>query len=279
MNPIISTSEIKEKPKNLILVDCRFDLMNPEKGRMEYLKGHIPGSMFMDVGRSLCSKDHGVTKGRHPLPSKSAFLRSLNELGAQNNSLLVGLDNSGGIFASRFWWMCRWIGHLNCGILNGGINAWIDEGGELEPGYEEKKLNGSLSIRPTLTTDWDIKSIKSWVENGSNQDIFTLVDARIEERYSGEVETIDPKAGHIPGAVNRPFKENLDKNGKFKSSKELKLEFQDLLKNQHPTSVVHTCGSGITGCHNLIAMEAAGLAGSSLFVGSWSQWCYQDTDE
>ena len=279
MNPIINVSEIKTKSKNLILIDCRFDLMDPKKGKLDYIKGHVPGSFFMDVENNLCAKDSPITLGRHPLPSKLTFRNCLNQFGANNDSLIIGLDDSGGIFASRLWWMCRWIGHINCGILNGGINAWIAENGDLESGLDNKKLNGNLSIRPTLTTDWDIRSIKSWVKNGSNQDIFTLLDARAEERFKGEVEPIDPKAGHIPGAVNRPFSKNLEKNGKFKSSSVLRKEFEALLKDKFPTSVVHTCGSGISACHNLIAMESAGLIGSSLFVGSWSQWCNQSDDE
>lgn len=279
MNPIINVSEIKKKLKNIILIDCRFDLTDSKKGKSDYVKGHIPGSFFLDVENDLCSKDNPITHGRHPLPSKISFRNCLNDFGAKNDSLIVGLDDSGGIFASRLWWMCRWIGHINCGILNGGINSWIAENGDLESGFNDTKLNGSLSIRPTLTTDWDIKSIKSWVNNGSSEEIFTLLDARAEERFNGEFEPIDPKAGHIPGAVNRPFSKNLDKNGKFKSALKLRKEFESLLKDKYPTSVVHTCGSGISACHNLIAMESAGLIGSSLFVGSWSQWCYQSDDE
>ena len=279
MNPIINVSELNTQAKNLILVDCRFDLFDPKKGKLDYLKGHIPKSFFLDVENDLCTKEHPLSFGRHPLPSKSSFLKLLNSYGAKENSLIVGLDDSGGIFASRFWWMCKWIGHSNCGVLNGGIRAWVSENGELSTESVEKKFNGSLSIRPTLTTEWKIESIKSWVKNGSNQEIFTLIDARAVERFIGEIETIDPKAGHIPGAINRPFTENLDKNGKFKPSKELRKEFENLLIDKYPTSVVHTCGSGITACHNLVAMESAGLIGSSLFVGSWSQWCHQGTDE
>ena len=279
MNPIINVSEIKAKSKNLVLVDCRFDLMDSKKGKLDYIKAHIPGSFFLDVENELCSKDSAITDGRHPLPSKISFRNCLSDFGAKNDSLIVGLDDSGGIFASRLWWMCRWIGHLNCGVLNGGIKAWIADNGALESGLVEKKLNGNLSIRPTLTTDWDIRSIRSWVKNGSNQEIFTLLDARAEERFKGEFEPIDPKAGHIPGAINRPFSKNLDKSGQFKSATKLKEEFIGLLNDTYPTSVVHTCGSGISACHNLIAMESAGLIGSSLFVGSWSQWCNQIDDE
>jgi thiosulfate/3-mercaptopyruvate sulfurtransferase len=253
--------------------------MAPKQGKLDYIKAHIPGSFFLNVDDKLCSKNLPKSNGRHPLPNKVSFRDSLNAFGAKNDSFIVGVDNSGGVFASRLWWMCRWIGHMNCGILNGGISAWIAEGGDLDSGLVDKKLNGSLSSRPTLTTDWDIQSIKSWVKNGSNREIFTLLDARANERFKGEVEPIDPKAGHIPGAINRPFTKNLDITGKFKTAIELRTEFESLLKNKYPTSVVHTCGSGITACHNLIAMESAGLIGSSLFVGSWSQWCNQSIDE
>ena len=175
--------------------------------------------------------------------------------------------------------MCRWVGHLNCGILNGGINAWNKENFELESGFKEKKNNGNLSVRPTLTTEWDIESIKSWVKNGSDHEICTLIDARSQDRFNGEIEPIDPKAGHIPGALNRPFTKNLEVDGRFKSPQKLRDEFLTLLVNNCATSVVHTCGSGISACHNLVAMESAGLGGSSLFVGSWSQWCYQGIEE
>jgi len=169
--------------------------------------------------------------------------------------------------------MCRWIGHLKCGVLDGGIQHWISADGPLSTEPFQATSKGRISVRPSLAPLWSLDHVQAWVADGSDQHIATLIDARAGERFRGETEPLDPVAGHIPGALNRAFAENLEPGGRFKPATKLREEFLALIGEQDPMDVVHMCGSGVTGCHNILAMEIAGLAGSALYAGSWSEWC------
>ena len=273
MKPIISLDEIK-KIDNVVFVDCRHFLNNPKLGRTKFDESHIPNSFFMDANQDLSSpkKIEQRKYGRHPLPEKNIFVKNLSNIGVNSNTSLISYDDVGGVFAARFWWMCKWIGHTNCAVLDGGINSWLKDkkslSSDIKPNHQ-----GNIVLKSSLSCEWKYEQIKAWIDHGSNTEICTLIDARAPERFEGREEPIDIKAGHVPGAVNRPFTENLTPDGLFKSKEKLREEFLSIISNNNPNSVVHMCGSGITACHNLISMEFAELYGSSLYVGSWSEWC------
>lgn len=255
----------------MLLIDCRYDLMDKEAGARAFVDGHLPGAAYMHLQHDL-SGDPTGSNGRHPLPDPRAFAAKLAALGATDSTLIVGYDASAGIYASRLWWMCRWIGHLKCAVLDGGLQAWLAADGPLTQEPFKPESQGRLSVRPSLAPVWTVDHVAAWVDSGSNTDIAYLIDARAKERFRGDVEPIDRVGGHIPGAINRVFVENLDGKGCFKKPSELREAFLAIIGDQDPMAVVHSCGSGVTACHNLLAMELAGLPGSSLYPGSWSEW-------
>jgi thiosulfate/3-mercaptopyruvate sulfurtransferase len=273
MNPIITCPEVVGHEGPLLLIDVRHSLSDPTAGIMAYAKGHLPGAAFLSLDEELSGDPTPGNGGRHPLPQPEAFAQRLAELGATEDTLLVAYDDQGGLFASRFWWLARWIGHLKVAVLDGGLKAWVDSGGPLKADEFKASKAGKMSVRPSLCPRWNLEMVEAWVAAASNPDIAVLVDARAAERFRGEVEPIDPVAGHIPGAINRPYSHNLDDQGRFKPPSALRDELTAMLGEADPTSVVHSCGSGISACHNLLAMEAAGLVGSALYPGSWSEWC------
>jgi thiosulfate/3-mercaptopyruvate sulfurtransferase len=247
--------------------DCRHDLQNTEYGAQAYLKGHIPGALFMHSDRDLSGPMTGKN-GRHPLPAMDVFAKKMGECGIGPDTQVVAYDNEGGVFASRLWWMLRWLGHDKVALLDGGMAGW-----------RRAKLAFETDVRacsPVIFVP-RVQSIQvgtDYVQQHLRSSDMLLIDARSEERYAGENETLDPVAGHIPGAVNRFFFDNLDDAGCFfKPVEELRAEFEDILDGRDPQTVVQQCGSGVTACHNLLAMEIAGLSGSKLYVGSWSEWC------
>ncbi|MFM1880883.1 MAG: hypothetical protein RLZZ344_1117 [Pseudomonadota bacterium] len=282
MNPLISPEELIAAEDEVIVVDVRHDLNDPTMGLRVYAQGHLPNAAFLSVDEDLAGEATTSNGGRHPLPLAEDFAARLRELGATEDTLLVAYDSSGGIYAARFWWLCRWIGHLRVGVLNGGIQAWVAAGGPLQteeycrPEKNASEPSEPISVHPTACPRWNLEMVETWVKTGSLQEIASLIDARAPERYRGEVEPFDPIAGHIPGAYNRPATLNLGPDGRFKPASLLREEFLALLGDQDPSAVVHSCGSGITACHNLLAMEAAGLVGSALYPGSWSEWCGDD---
>ena len=273
MNPIITCEELIGFAGPVILVDVRHSLTDPTAGIMAYAQGHLPGAAFLSVDEELSGEQTPGNGGRHPLPSAEAFAQQLAELGATEDTLLVAYDDHGGLFASRFWWLARWIGHLPVAVLDGGLRAWVESGGPLKTDEFKAAKAGEMAVGPSLCPRWDLKMIEAWVAASSHPEVAMLVDARASNRFRGEVEPIDPVAGHIPGSINRPYLSNLYEQGRFKTPSALRDEFTALLGEADPTSVVHSCGSGISACHNLLAMEAAGLAGSALYPGSWSEWC------
>ncbi len=249
-----------------IVCDCRHDLANYEAGRSAYAQSHIPGARFLHLDEDLSGPKTGVN-GRHPLPHPITFTLRLAALGADNSKQIVAYDASGGVYASRLWWMMRWVGHAKVAVLDGGFDAWVkakqpvtDTFPVLKPARYNPNPNPQLAV--------GANDIVAKPGNGAH----CVMDARSPDRFRGENETLDPVAGHIPGAINRFFKLNLADDGRFKPADTLRQEFATLLSTQPPSAVIHQCGSGVTACHNLLAMEAAGLNGSRLFPGSWSEW-------
>jgi thiosulfate/3-mercaptopyruvate sulfurtransferase len=258
---------------HVVIVDCRHDLLDHSAGARAYAEGHIPGAAFLAIETDLSGAKTG-TNGRHPLPDPAAFAACLASLGVREQTLIVAYDASAGMFASRLWWRARWIGHLKVAVLDGGLQKWLAMDGPLSIEPFQAKSRGSVSVRPSLCPVWTTEHVGAWIDAGADRDIATLIDARAGERFRGEVEPLDPVAGHVPGAVNRAFVENLDPTtGCFKQPSQLRQEYLALIGEQDPMSVVHMCGSGVTACHNVLAMEAAGLVGSALYAGSWSEWC------
>lgn len=260
---------LQQAQTKLLLVDCRYSLVDAAEGKRIYAEGHIPNAVHADVGELLSGPVTGMN-GRHPLPDPQLFADGLAGLGADNDTLIIAYDAGDSMFASRLWWLLRWIGHEKVQVLDGGIQAWLDAGGRLSRETPQNP-RGNLGLRQRAMPTVTFTDVLANVQRGER----LLVDARSPDRYRGENETIDPTGGHIPGAVNRFFKENLAEDGRFKPADELRTEFLAVLGDAAPESVIHQCGSGVSACHNLLAMEIAGLKGGTLYPGSWSEWCKQ----
>ena len=249
----------------LAVIDCRFDLLKPGAGRRAYLAGHIPGAQYADLELDL-SAPVGPDTGRHPLPSRREFAARLGAWGVGNDSHLIAYDDAGGAYAARLWWMARWLGHRQVAVLDGGIQAWRSAGGALQAGEVTAE---SRIFEPGSGPDFitSAEVVAALADPGR-----LLVDARSPERYAGAVEPLDAVAGHVPGAVNQPFMVNLDAAGRFKPPAELKRLWQERLGGRPAAAVIAMCGSGVTACQNLLALESAGLGGAGLYAGSWSEW-------
>ena len=252
-----------------VIVDCRHDLVNLAAGRAAYDAGHIPHAAFVDIETQLSGAKRGADgafRGRHPLPDKDAFVALLRELGVDDDSQVVAYDAHGGMFAARLWWMLRWIGHEAVAVLDGGVPAWQAAGQPLVMEASPPRPRGRIALHDTLVTTVDVNDVLHNVERGGR----TIVDARAPDRFRGENETIDPVGGHIPGAKNRFFKDNLQADGRFKTPEQLRTEWEVAVGD--PKDAIMQCGSGVTACHNLLALEVAGMRGASLYPGSWSEW-------
>jgi thiosulfate/3-mercaptopyruvate sulfurtransferase len=247
-----------------VVFDCRHDLAKPGLGRAEYLEAHIPGARFMHMDEDLAGPATGAN-GRHPLPDPALFAAKLGAAGVGPGTQVVAYDAQGAVNASRLWWMLRWLGHDAVAVLDGSLGKWLREERPMTAELP-RPAPAQFSPRPQpLAVDAGL------VASRLRTPAMLLVDARSGERYRGEAEPIDPVAGHIPGSLNRFVRENLDR-GTFKPPERLREEFLALLGGAAPAAVVHSCGSGVAACHNLLAMEIAGLAGSRLYPGSWSEW-------
>jgi thiosulfate/3-mercaptopyruvate sulfurtransferase len=264
---LISAAELMQLP-DAFIVDCSHDLANPQAGKRDYAEAHIPGALFLHLDHDLSAPMTG-RNGRHPLPDAQAFARRLAQLGLNRNQQVVAYDRAGGGFAARLWWMLRWLGHDAVAVLDGGWQAWLAAGGASDSTTPAPRPSGTFTRRPALVGEVQAENVLDNLQNGSQ----LVLDARAPERFAGEVEPIDPVAGHIPGAKNRFFQTNLQPDGTFKSREQLREEFTTLLEDWDPRDVIHHCGSGVSGCHNLLAMMHAGLDGSLLYPGSWSEWC------
>ncbi len=249
-----------------IVFDCRHDLADTAAGRRAYAHSHIPGARFVHLDDDLSGPKTGAN-GRHPLPDPGKFCARLAALGMRNDMQAVAYDASGGAYAARFWWMLRWVGHTRVAVLDGGWDAWLNAGSPVTAHAATAEPAAFSGAARDITVD------ASFIASRLGKPHPRVLDARSADRFRGENETLDPVGGHIPGAINRFFKNNLAADGRFKSAGELKNEFAELLGAQLPAQVVHQCGSGVTACHNLLAMEIAQLPGSKLYPGSWSEWC------
>jgi len=252
------------------IVDCRFTLGDAERGRRDYLQAHIPGAVYAKLEEDLCSPHVPGRTGRHPLPSVDELAGKFSEWGIEPGVQVVVYDDwpgASGAVAARLWWSLRWLGHPAVAVLDGGWNRWLQAGGPVKAGIETRpQRDFKPSPRPELFASVDE------VEGLRTDPAYKLIDSRSADRYRGENETVDPVAGHIPGALNAPYAENVGADGLFRSAEELRQRFRTLLGNTPTENSVFYCGSGVTATHNLLALMHAGLGEARLYVGSWSEW-------
>jgi thiosulfate/3-mercaptopyruvate sulfurtransferase len=260
---LVSTQELAVHLADWRVFDCRHDLMKPELGMQQYREAHIPGAVFASLDRDLSAPKTG-NNGRHPLPDAETFVAWLGRQGVGADDQVVCYDAANGSTAARLWWMLRWVGHRSVAVLDGGIAKWLREGRPVDATLPQPKPSGYVA--KATAGALDARTVAAKLNN------LFLLDARAPARYRGEQEPIDPVAGHIPGARNRFNADNVRADGTFKPGDFLKQEFLAVLKDQKPEDVVHYCGSGVSACHNLLALEVAGLPGGKLYPGSWSEW-------
>lgn len=270
---LISVEELAARLDHCVVADCRHDLFKPNQGAEDYAVGHIPGASFISLDRDLAGPKGDGRSGRHPLPDPATLRARLESLGLSDGRQLVVYDTDTGGFAGRLWWLARWIGHEAVAVLDGGLRAWREAGypvtADPPPARPRGTLSGGTSHASFVT------AAQLMADQPRREKL--IIDARAPERWRGDTEPLDPVGGHIPGALNRPLQWNLRPDGRFKPAEVLRAEFSALLGGRDPASVVHSCGSGVSACHNLLAMHHAGLAGASLYPGSWSEWCADPT--
>ena len=264
---LVSTAELEQHldDASWIVIDCRHELSDPLAGSAEYLKSHIPGALFMNADRDLAAPVTG-RNGRHPLPTVEAFAERLGQAGIGAGRQVIAYDAQACVMASRLWWMLRWLGHDAVAVLDGGWNKWTAEGRPVTADMRTPK--GTRFVPAPRELAVDAQSVRRSLGKPGT----LLLDARSPGRFRGENETLDPVGGRIPGAANRFFAENLSE-GCFKDAESLRREYSALLAGRSPRELIHYCGSGVSACHNLLAMEIAGLSGGRLYAGSWSEWC------
>lgn len=263
---LVNASQLAALGDDVVLLDCRFQLADPDYGHHAYDAGHLPGAHYLHLDYHLSGTKSG-SNGRHPLPDGQRLAVVLGSLGVGPDTQVVTYDDAGGVYAARAWWLLRWLGHEAVAVLDGGVAAWTEAGLPLTQDAPERRATRFV-IREALESSVDADDVLANLDAPR----FTLVDARSPERYAGQGETMDPVAGHIPGALNRFFQHNLD-GALFKDSEALRTDWQAVLGGRAPQDVVLYCGSGVTACHNRLAMEHAGLPGARLYPGSWSEWC------
>lgn len=267
------------RQSNVVVFDVRFSLSDPQYGVRVYADGHIPGAYYLHLDHDLSSAVSDTT-GRHPLPAIDQFAELMRRYGVSAGTQVFFYDDAGGMFAARGWWLMKWLGHEAVAVLDGGLNCWLRRGGDQEVSLPELPERGTFEPRPRPELLIDAQQVQQELKAHS----IILCDARAPERYRGDVEPLDKCAGHVPGAVNVPFAQNLDAEGCFKPIDELRRthSLTELHKPEHQSpgtqkAVVHMCGSGVTACHNVLAAVAAGLPMPILYAGSWSQWISDPT--
>ncbi len=269
INTLVSTEDLARHldDQDWIVFDCRFTLTDPNGGRDLYAKGHIPGAHYVHLDDDLAAPVQEGKTGRHPLPDPNVLAEKLCAWGVGVNKQVVVYDDSFGAMAVRMWWLLRWMGHPAVALLDGGYPKWTRE---MRPvGHEvPERRKGNCACLPEPTQVVEVGDVLQASQTGAG----LIIDARPERRFTGEYEPLDPVAGHIPGSINWSFEENLDIDGTFLPPEALRENYQALLKGRPAWQVIHSCGSGVTACHNLLAMEIAGLPGSRLYPGSWSEW-------
>ena len=291
---LISADQLKQLTASgqpFMVFDCSFDLTNPQAGQAMYLEAHIRGAVYAHLDTALSDKlsdkttppagaalvpyserparERPASGGRHPLPSREKFAAWLGSVGFANGMQAVVYDRQGANYCGRLWWMLKWAGHDNVAVLDGALQAWQAAAGATSSGGESARPPSNFTLAPAVTSLVTTKQVADNLGRPGQ----TVVDARGAPRFRGEVEPLDPVAGHIPGALNRPFAQNMGADGKFKPAAVLRAEFETLLAGRDPATVVHHCGSGVSAVPNLLAMEIAGLGRTALYAGSWSEWC------
>ena len=282
---LISAEQLKallDAKARLMVFDCTFDLADPKSGEKQYLQAHIPGAVYADLDHALSAKGtpdaqtgepqplpDAASGGRHPLPSREKFAMWLSSVGFANDMQAVVYDRNGANYCGRLWWMLKWAGHDAVAVLDGGLQAWQAAGGATSSGTEPSHFQSNFELRAPLRRLAHTQDVARRLGQPGQ----TVVDARAPQRFRGEVEPLDPVAGHIPGALNRPFVQNIGPDGRFKPAQQLRAEFDALLAGRDPATVVHQCGSGVSAIPNLLAMEIAGYSPTALYAGSWSEWC------
>jgi thiosulfate/3-mercaptopyruvate sulfurtransferase len=251
---------------NWLIVDCRFDLANPSAGEQAFGVAHVPGAVYAHLDRDLSSPITSMT-GRHPLPDPQAFAATLSRWGVAPGTQVVAYDADNGMYAARLWWLLRWVGHDAAAVLDGGFNAWTGAG--------QATSSASMSRTPSTFVAHPNRSM--WVDaaevgRAAKEPAWRVLDARAPERFQGLVEPLDTAAGHIPGALNHPFATDLASDGRFASPEELRTRFDASQADVAAERTIAMCGSGVTACHLLLAMEVAGKRGAKLYSGSWSEW-------
>ena len=275
-SPLISVAQLQsasaQSDGSLVILDASFDLADEYAGQAAYQQSHLPGALYAHLTQHLSGPKHdsaGRFRGRHPLPERAVWVQQVGKWGITVDSTVVVYDRQGGIFAARLWWLMRWLGHSRVAVLDGGFQAWQQAQAPIDTTLQMPLpvVSAYRTERPSLVKTVDADQLQnSLLER-------VVLDARAPERYCGEVEPLDAVAGHIPGAVNRFYKLNLTPQGLFKTPETLRHEFLALASDAQWRETVHQCGSGVTACHNLLALEAAGLGGGALYPGSWSEWC------
>jgi len=263
---IVSTDTLAAASPDWVIVDCRFDLQNEAWGRQQYLAAHIPGAVHASLDRDLSGPKTG-TNGRHPLPSIEALSDTLGRLGITRGTQVIAYDQDSGMYASRLWWLLRYAGHDAVAVLDGGWAKWVREGRPTRSG-EETRTPATFVAEPRPGMRADVDDVMRQL----NDPATLLIDARAPERYEGRTEPIDRVPGHIPGAVNRHYRSNAGEDFTLLPPDELRRQFQQVLGSHSPSQVIMYCGSGVTACHNVLAMTHAGLPGARVYTGSWSEW-------
>src|SRR3569623_155627 len=249
---------------DVVLFDCGFELGKPDAGYAAFVESHLPGARYLHLDHDLAAAPGG-DNGRQPLPDPATFAAVMRANGLDQGQQVVAYDASGGPYAARLWWLLRWLGHDRVAVLNGGRKAWVEAGGAMQSGAAAEVAPGNFTAAPQ--DGWTVTAAK--VEANIAAPSFTVVDARSASRFAGEPNPMDPVAGHIPGARNRFYGDNLDAEGRFKPAELLDTEFAAAVGDVPAADLVLQCGSGVTACHNLLALEVAGRAGARLYPGCW----------